>query len=107
MDCCCAATGGRSTPDRIKMARVEYMAATSAMGIANTWNDGQTFTKAWCHSFQNLERQGQPFTVDNIRCEMEKMRELAPKLFVNLEGVDLPITFRPTASLQLPSPTPC
>ena len=98
MDCCCAAIGGRMVRRRMKGPRVEFVAATTGRGIINSRDDGQTFTMAWCEGFNVLKDRGAPFTVDGVRGEMCKQKDLAqfPAIIIIAEGIDLPITFRPT-----------
>ena len=95
MDCCCAAVAGRGGVR--PSGRVEFVAATTPTGIANTRVDGQTFTQAWCTAFQTLFEQGHEFTTNDIIQGVNADRELAqfPLLYVNREGAGIPITFIP------------
>ena len=100
MDCCCASIAGRG---RIKGARVELMAATSASGISNTREDGDTFTQHWCRAFNQLFALNQPFNCDDLVSCINSHTNLEqfPATFVLREGWGVPISFcAPSNSIQ-------
>jgi hypothetical protein len=92
MDSCCAAVGGRGS--RGRTGRIEFVAATTATGIANARQDGQTFTQAWCNAVEKLCSTQAEFTTENIVHQVNEDRNLAqyPRLFVKRQGNGLPIT---------------
>ena len=104
LDCCSASLAGRGKISTGK--RVELMAATSAGGLSNSREDGETFTMYWCRSFDGLMKEGVPFDCDAIVSSINKHPELEqfPATFVLREGSGVPITFRAptTTSAQYP-----
>jgi hypothetical protein len=93
MDCCCAAVGGRGGSQR--SGRVEFVAATTQPGVANTRVDGQTFTHAWSAAFKTLFDQDQEFTTCQIIdiVNTDTMLARFPLLYVKHECAGIPITF--------------
>ncbi len=100
LDCCCAAIARWSK--LIGSKRVELMAATSPAGISNLKQDHPdlTFTQHWSAAFKHYPELGHPFNCENLRsfinaqCDLEQFSAL----YILLEEMRTPITFRPPAT---------
>lgn len=99
MDCCCSALGGRGPK---QLSRVEFVAATTAMGISNARSDGTTLTQMWCKQFSSLVNNKVPFTAKQIVVNLqdEPTSDGFPAIFLIEEGRGAPILFHPSPVLS-------